>query len=242
VAATTYICNDEQHNKFWSFEVNGTTVEIKWGRIGLDERGQTKSFASDAAMQKFINSKVKEKIDKGYKEVTSQKLKEETKTAHTLGPTNKIYRMLWVSKKNNDLTQITKYDPKKYVYVEIQDSWRKHITRLLLAKQGSWELDDGITEFGQTISINGMTELSEDHAFAKAVRNVLKKMAEAVAEVFKTVKFAAVGIRNLSDDEDNTDFQQEPSFQAALAKIDASGFEPGVISKFASMGVRVLEL
>lgn len=238
MAEVIYLCSEEHHNKYWSYSINGTSVTIKWGRVGGKGTSQVKNFNSDYDLQQFIADKIEEKEGKGYKAASQQKLKEEVSTAKTLGLQNKIHRMLWMSRKGNDLAQLDAYDPKQFVYVEVLNSWSKEMTRLLLAKDETWMVAGGISEYERNISVNGMNHLDPSHAFSRAVRDILKRMSQVVAEVMKTVKFAAVGSRSLFDDS----VVEAPDVQMALSQIDSSGFEKSVISKFASMGSRMLEL
>lgn len=237
--AEIYINSSEAHNKFWSYDIDGMNVHIKWGRIGGSSDEQIKSFNTNSEVLAFINKKVREKEKKGYSKETKEKLKKETKTAQALGHQNKINRMLWVSKSDNVLTQISNYDPNEYVYVEILNSWTKSMTRLLLSKEKTWMIEDGVSEYGRNIGFGKITELGMS-MFADAVRAVLKEMAEVVAELLKTVKFAAGGVRNLFDDEDFT--QPASELETALASLDTSGFDASVVHKFAAMGSRSLEL
>lgn len=65
---------------------------------------------------------------------------------------------------------------------------------------------------------------------------MLRHMAVTVTEALKTVKFGAVGTRNLFDSE--ADAMAVPE----LAAIAAPGFDRQVICKFAALGQRMLEL
>lgn len=239
MAEVIYINNGAQHNKFWSHNINGKEVHVKWGRIGGSSDEQIKTFSSDAEVQKFISKKIREKEKKGYKKETKEKLKKEVKTANALGHQNKIKRMLWVSKNNKTLAQIDNYDPNQYVYVEILNSWTKKMTRLLLSKDSNWMVEGGISESGRNIGCNELTKLGYS-AFAESVRTILKELAEVVAEALKTVKFAASGVQNLFDDEDFT--QPASELTEALAGINTSGFDDSVVHTFAAMGARSLEL
>jgi predicted DNA-binding WGR domain protein len=44
----TYIHNGDAHNKFWSYDVKGNSVHVKWGRIGGSSDEQLKEFGSAA--------------------------------------------------------------------------------------------------------------------------------------------------------------------------------------------------
>ena len=98
---------------------------------------------------------------------------------------------------------------------------------------------NSISESGRVIVADNLRELGYS-SFADAVRTVLKEMAEVIAEALKTVKFAASGVRNLFDDEDFT--QPNNELAQALSAVDTSGFDTSVVSQFAALGARSLEL
>jgi predicted DNA-binding WGR domain protein len=232
---TIYINNEEQHNKFWQYEVNGNTVNIEYGRIGGTSQTQTKQFNSSSEVQEFIDKKVREKEKKKYKLSSQDGLNQETKTANTLGTQHKIKRMLWVSMAGDTLTEISKYDPNQYVYVEILNSWSKKLTRLILSQDDTYMVTGPISESGQNINYSTKQKLGFS-SFATAVRQILNDMSLTVAEVLKTVKFAAGGVRNLFDDEDSAESIN------LYEKVNTSSFDRQVVSKFAAMGSRVLTL
>lgn len=241
MAEVVYICSEKQHNKFWSYEVKPNNhVTVKYGRVGEPGKTEEYDFGSASEAQNFIDKKVREKTGprKGYKLASKDKLAEESDIAQTIGTRNKIKRTEWVSKRGDDLRLIDNYDPKQYVYVEVLNSWTKEMTRLLLSKTQTWIIQGGVTEADRVISMNTLREVSGSHPFSEGVRKLLKKMAEVVAEALKTVKFGAMGARSLFDDEGTA----APEVATALAAIDTSGFESGVINKFAAMGSRALEL
>jgi len=237
-----YINNENQSNKFWSYSVSGTTVTCKWGRVGNEPDKVVKKFSSSYEVDKFVNQKIKEKEKKGYKLVSKEKLEEEKTTAKELGTRNKIKTMLFCSKNGNKITELNAYDPGQYVYVEVLDSWSKSMTRLLLSKNESWMIDSDstIVKTGRTISANSLSAIGSNDTFVVAVRNVLKRMSAQVVQVLKSIKFAALGARNLFDDDEET--TPVPEVSAALSTIDSSGFDQSVINKFASMGARALDL
>lgn len=232
-----FINRENQSNKYWKYEVNGLTVHVSWGRIGGTTESQVKTFSSHGSMHDFINTKVSEKLRKGYREASENELHKEVQTAKSLGIENKIQRLLWVELSGRTLRLLNAYDPAKYVYVEVLNSWSKEITRLLLSRSGSWQLNDSISEFDRTISFETKRPVSgERERFANTVRQMLRDMAVTVTEALKTVKFAAVGARNLFDSE--TSAADVPE----LDEIVAPGFDRQVISKFAALGQRMLEL
>ncbi len=238
-----YLCQEKQHNKSWEYIISGLTVTYKYGRVGSTITTKVKTYSSSAARDKEIAAKVRNKtgVKKGYVLVNEKKIKEESKTARQLGIQNKISRMDFVNLKGNKLTKISSYDPKKYVYVEILNSWKKTRTRLLLSKTESFELTGGVQEQNRTITFGRKTPAGGN--FVNAVRGVLRRLSEQLVEVIKTIKFAAVGVRKLfDDDDDDGDPVPTQAFSLALGQVDSAGVDSAVISKFASMGVRVLEL
>jgi len=236
MAEVIYHCKEEHHNKRWSYEIDGLSVTIKWGRVGLDGQSQVKTFSSQGALDKFLNKKIEGKLRKGYEQVDQQTMKEETKTAKELGYQNMIKRVLWMDRDGNRLTQITNYDPKRWIYVEVLDSWKKTMVRLLLSKTESLRIEGGITEVGDRITFSDIR--NDASHFVTAVRNHLKRIAAKVVEVIKTIKFAAVGARDLSD----SDVEVEaPDFTAVYEAVGGD-VDTQVIGQFAMMGARTLEL
>ena len=234
----TYINKTAQHNKFWEYVVSGLTVTVKYGRVGSTTRTKIHNLGSSYEVQAWIDKTVRGKLKKGYILSTTKELKQESQTAKMLGIQYKISRMLFVSQKGKKLTRISGYDPKKYVYVEILNSWKKDKTRLLLSKTESFLLTGSVIESGRTITYGNKSATSGK--FVKGVRSVLRRMSEQLVEVIKTIKFAAVGARKLFDDDDDETPTQE--FSMEIKKVAGAGLDLGVVSKFASMGARVLEL
>jgi len=62
------------HNKFWNIEWHWRpssgegTVKTTWGRIGATPTSNSKQYRSAGALENFVNAKVREKLQKGYKE------------------------------------------------------------------------------------------------------------------------------------------------------------------------------
>ncbi len=57
--------------KFWSVTVTGVDVAIRFGRIGTEGQGQTKSFPDTIAATKHAEKLVAGKLAKGYREVAA---------------------------------------------------------------------------------------------------------------------------------------------------------------------------
>lgn len=249
MAEVIYINTEEDekgsHNKFWSYEIIGSEVTYRWGRVGQKSLGKPKPY-DERAHQKLIQ----EKIKKGYKLASKEKLKAEVETAHELGTRYKIKsckfarREAKVTGGQETLHRLDRYDPNHYVVVEVINSWQKSITRLLLSKTETFEIIGGVTEFGDKIGVNRVeTPTGQAHSFANAVRNYLKRLSQTVTAIVKKVSFAALG-RNLFGDDDAEEnavaISSSPSYLDEIAKIDSAGVDTSVISTFASMG-RALE-
>ena len=58
---------DERSNKFWEIELKGKTINICYGRIGIQNPAtQKKSFPSTDLAKKYYEKKLREKLNKGY--------------------------------------------------------------------------------------------------------------------------------------------------------------------------------
>jgi predicted DNA-binding WGR domain protein len=65
----TFEFTDDKSNKFWSIERKGKTVTVVFGKIGTAGQTKPKAFPDEAAAQKEYDKLVREKTNKGYKEV-----------------------------------------------------------------------------------------------------------------------------------------------------------------------------
>ena len=58
---------DAKSNKFWEIELKGKSINICYGRIGIENPAtQSKSFPSTDLAKKYYEKKLREKINKGY--------------------------------------------------------------------------------------------------------------------------------------------------------------------------------
>ncbi len=237
----TYINKQDSSNKFWKYTfLNGNSVKVEWGRIGLPGQSQVKDFGSDWERQRFVQKMVDEKLRKGYEESSEQGLQAEVKTAQTLGHKNKIRRMEWVDLKGRALQILNAYDPKRFIYVEVMDSWSKGITRLLISRSENWEIRGSVSEFDRRLTFGERGAVfGEKVKFVEAVRQKLKDLAVTVTTAIKTIKFAAVGARNLFDDEGGEAEEATPVLDNLAAN---TGLDRRVVTKFAALGQRTLDL
>ena len=229
-------------NKQWEYTINGLSVYFEWGRIGGTLDNMTKTFGSSHELQAALQKLIRDKEKKGYKLTNKVEMKAETKTAKELGVENKISRLQWVGLKGKTLNLLHAYDPSQWIYVEVMNSYRKDaaITRLLMNRTETWVLSGAISEFNRKITFGQKEEVyGQAVRFANAVRTKLKELANTITESIKqqTVKFAALGHRSLFDDDKPTAESND-----LLAQLPVSGCDLGVVSKFAALGQRALEL
>ena len=58
---------DEVSNKFWEINLKGKQVIITFGRIGIkNPPSQVKEFSSNDEAKKYTETKIREKVNKGY--------------------------------------------------------------------------------------------------------------------------------------------------------------------------------
>lgn len=57
--------------KFWSVSISGSTVTVRYGRLGTGGQCQTRSFTDAAQAQKHAESLIAQKIGKGYRETAA---------------------------------------------------------------------------------------------------------------------------------------------------------------------------
>ena len=57
-------------NKFWKVSLESKKVIVIFGRIGIENPAQKeKKFASEEKAKKYVESKIREKTNKGYQEI-----------------------------------------------------------------------------------------------------------------------------------------------------------------------------
>ena len=57
-------------NKFWKVSLESKKVIVTYGRIGISNPAQIeKKFASEKKAKKYVESKIREKNNKGYQEI-----------------------------------------------------------------------------------------------------------------------------------------------------------------------------
>lgn len=243
-----YKQQEKDSNKFWSYEITDTdppTVLVKWGRIGLKGQEQTKTFPSESAMQRFIDKKVSEKTRKKYVLSDQKDMKKEREKADTIGWQYKVHRIEYVAKKTGKLRILQKYDPKHHVYVEVGNSWTKEMKRFLLSKNESFQLDAVAVDMTDREILFDSIRPTYDSMVGR-VRKLLVDLAKQVRQVV-IKKFAALGARKLSlMDDDEIDFDSMPeavnTVDEVMTTVQDSSVSRQVVSKFAALGKRVLDL
>lgn len=232
----TYHCSEKSSNKFWTYELVGTNqLKISWGRCGLVGQNQVKTFKNSDDRQKFLNSKIDEKLRKGYKEITQKKLTEEVETAKSLGWQYKIYKIQWVSRRDNTLTIVPNYDGNKYVYVELLHSWNKSITWFLLNKTEAMEINVIQANGNQIVASNFL------HTSGKTVDVIREKLRDVFNKVREKI-LSFNYVRKLSIDDSSEEITQEAMQEVMDIAVDDQAVSTQVYERFASMGTRILDI
>ena len=71
-------------SKFWDIELDGSSLVLRWGRIGTQGQSQRKEFASRALAERELEHLVAEKTHKGYRLAEEAKPAAENKLRHSL--------------------------------------------------------------------------------------------------------------------------------------------------------------
>ena len=58
---------DKKSQKFWEVSSSGSTINVKYGRLGTKGQNSVKKMSNPAAAKKEIEKLIKSKIKKGYK-------------------------------------------------------------------------------------------------------------------------------------------------------------------------------
>lgn len=232
-----YVNKKGSSNKFWSYEVDGLTVIVRWGRVGL--KGQKKDFNFDTRdeLDDFLKRRVREQTSEGYKEVSQGDLAEEVQVAKTMGAQHKINRIEYVGlRKDKDgggrLNLLLNYDPSQWVYVEIMNSWTKDVSHIVLNKTEEFEIV-GLAENRETRKIEFGDTVYPRRDFINGIRLALRRIAAAVVAALK--RFGDLGSRSL----DGGETAPSTSFDDVEQETGAS---KQVVSRFAALGARILDL
>lgn len=71
-----FLCTEGDASKFWRVRVEGSLQTVRYGRIGTDGHELTKTFDSATLASKATDKLIREKLGKGYREVSDQESKE----------------------------------------------------------------------------------------------------------------------------------------------------------------------
>jgi len=233
-----YVNKEGSSNKFWSYEIDGLAVTVKWGRVGLEGQKKVFGFKNFSGIDRFINRRVREQLGKGYKEIDRPGLAQEVQIAKTMGAQHKINRIEYVGlRKNKDrggrLNLLLNYDPSQWIYVEVINSWTKEVSHIVLNKAEEYEAV-GLAEEREARRIEFENLGRPRRDFVEGIRLAIRRIAVAVVAALK--RFGDLGSRSL--DGDVTDVG--PRFSDALE--EETGASRQVVSKFAGLGARILDI
>lgn len=109
-----WVCQEDKHNKWWTFEVSGNSVTTKYGRIGQNGQSSTKSFKSTWERDAYAHKKLSEKRAKGYEPVTKEQFDLFRLQAEIMGTGNKIEQTMILLEHGGSLFSLSPkaaYDP-----------------------------------------------------------------------------------------------------------------------------------
>ncbi|MBV8254095.1 MAG: WGR domain-containing protein [Chitinophaga sp.] len=110
-----FIYQDDNSHKFWNIDINGTEINVTFGKVGTQGQSQTKSFATEAECQKAYDKLIAEKVKKGYQ------LQEDT-TDNSFNIPAPLY---------DDILALADYlEKQRPEKVEIHPSSKAHIARM----------------------------------------------------------------------------------------------------------------
>lgn len=252
MAKVVYVCKEEKSNKFWQYEINNLSVDVEWGRVGLEGEKQTKTFSSPSERDRFIESKIREKQKKGYQLTDENRLSVEAEVAREMGTQYKVNRTEYVARKGDTLNLLMNYDPDEYIMVEVLNSWDKSLTYLLLKGSGktaenfvldgfSEEKARRVIEAAEIAPVRGEKLMK----LAKGVRSYLLRLSEKVNDLVKKVAAGTFGRKLLLNGMDTgggvavaTGTDDSDFFDA----VGDKGASRQVVAKFAALGARKLML
>jgi predicted DNA-binding WGR domain protein len=109
-----WVCQEDKHNKWWTYEISGNTVTTKFGRIGQDGQSSTKSFSDSWSRDSYANKKLSEKTAKGYNPVSKEQFDLLRLQAEIMGTGNKVEQTLLLIESGDKLFAMpneSAYDP-----------------------------------------------------------------------------------------------------------------------------------
>ena len=251
MAETRYfICQGAQHNKFWKYVIEGSTVTYSHGRIGGHTTVDSKTYGTPIEAKREANKKANKKMKPGsskvpYTESTEERLGEETQVADALGNRHKIQELHFIEDRSKNKIKLTKnagYDSDQGVLVKIMDSWSKEEFYLIVAKGYDRQFSIcSVTKNGLMASVSKPTYAKSN--FVQGIRTALMQMQKVVMEALGAVTFAAVGLREIE-----VDGNMAATAQLTMDRviddlaISAPAISSQVIGQFASLGDRMLEI
>ena len=93
-----WVCREDKHNKFWTFEIVGTTFISRYGRLGLTGQSSSKTFHSVWEAEGHARKKLEAKLRKGYGRVSEEEHQLLLLQAEVVGNGNKVEEAAFVLK------------------------------------------------------------------------------------------------------------------------------------------------
>lgn len=158
-------------NKFWEIEVEGSSHTVRYGAIGAKGQTKTKDFPSPAAATADAEKLVREKVKKGYAEITTDAVKPSTKAkAKAKGVTGWIARLDGIP----DLGSQEDMEAFQSLLEELEEAPKKD-PALLAALLGVLERAVGQDDFGLFATAECLVDEFPDSVRAEGLRQSIRR-------------------------------------------------------------------
>jgi predicted DNA-binding WGR domain protein len=234
----TFHCKEGSSNKFWSYEVDGNTVNIEYGRVGGRTTKDKKSFPTTYARDRFIDKKVREKKRKNYNEIDETEKVKETTLAEGLGTRDKVMDISFVkiSKvgKRIKLQDIGDYDPEGYIFVKLINSWNKTESFMLVSEH---DISVSLVPSSPGTYYERALSSAKSTAIVQYLNDILSKFEEIV-----TASFGSLGGRALDDDSLGQVVDSYKQNEGSEISDNVLGKIASMAGNFGSLGGRALDI
>jgi predicted DNA-binding WGR domain protein len=97
-----WVCREDKHNKFWTYEIVGTTFISRYGRLGLKGQSSSKTFSCTWEAESHARKKLDGKRRKGYESVSEEEYQLLLLQAEVVGSGNKVEEAAFVLKTDDN--------------------------------------------------------------------------------------------------------------------------------------------
>jgi predicted DNA-binding WGR domain protein len=174
-----------ESNKYYDGKITHTgasyIVETRWGRIGAAKgQSQKKEFNSEWEAKYALDDKLREKREKGYREISDAEYKTMVAVAQLVGLNNKVISTTWMERiKNGNVAtwigpvdELRLQDPACFPGLQVAFNDRKtdKVYLFLFTSEGTYvEIDP---KLGRTMTGQSWLKISDDHPLSAVANSV----------------------------------------------------------------------